>query len=274
MTLPGILVALTLAVLMTSCSSPPPKAPAPSPGAGAAQAPGTVAARPAAPELPAVPELAVTRVVEGTIRVDGDLSEWASVAGTGPLVHPGDGRAVPDSPVAGDVKVAWDATGLHVAFSVSDARAESPFSETDVDPHLWEKASAVEIMLQPGDPGDNREYYEIQIDIHGAVWDTRFDDYNRPVTGEGAERQFGHQAWSAKLERKAVVTPGTGYVLEATLPWASLSSTRTAIPPAAGSVWRANFYTFRDGQRQALAWSPLHRQGNFHRASRFGKLKF
>jgi hypothetical protein len=33
-------------------------------------------------------------------------------------------------------------------------------------------------------------------------------------------------------------------------------------------------YSFRDGQSQALAWSPLRREGNFHRAKRFGRLRF
>jgi hypothetical protein len=44
--------------------------------------------------------------------------------------------------------------------------------------------------------------------------------------------------------------------------------------PSQGDVWRVNLYSFRDGQRQALAWSPILGEGNFHRASRFGRLRF
>jgi hypothetical protein len=35
-----------------------------------------------------------------------------------------------------------------------------------------------------------------------------------------------------------------------------------------------NFYSFRDGQRDSLAWSPIQGQGNFHRAARFGRVTF
>ncbi len=48
----------------------------------------------------------------------------------------------------------------------------------------------------------------------------------------------------------------------------------TAIPPKPGDTWRINLYSFRDGQRAALAWSPILGQGNFHRTSRFGKVIF
>ena len=58
------------------------------------------------------------------------------------------------------------------------------------------------------------------------------------------------------------------------LPWSAITGARVAVPPKAGDVWRANVYSFRDGQHQALAWSPLRRQGNFHKSSRFGRLTF
>jgi hypothetical protein len=35
-----------------------------------------------------------------------------------------------------------------------------------------------------------------------------------------------------------------------------------------------NLYSFRDGQADAMSWSPLLGQGNFHRSSRFGRLRF
>jgi len=43
---------------------------------------------------------------------------------------------------------------------------------------------------------------------------------------------------------------------------------------ALSATWRLNLYTFRDGQRVSLAWSPVLGQGNFHRSSRFGRLRF
>jgi hypothetical protein len=58
------------------------------------------------------------------------------------------------------------------------------------------------------------------------------------------------------------------------IPWRSFTSARTAVPPHAGDTWRMNFYSFRDGQGDALAWSPLLGRGNFHRAQRFGRVRF
>ena len=129
-------------------------------------------------------------------------------------------------------------------------------------------------MLQPGDPGDNRDYYEIQVDTVGAVFDTHWDDYMTPLLGSPADRVFGHQAWSCAAERAATVDPGGSYTIELALPWAALAPGRTPIPPRAGDVWRLNLYSFRDGQRLALGWSPIRRQGNFHRSSRFGRVRF
>ena len=212
------------------------------------------------------------------MKLDGKLDEpaWARCGATGPLVSPGHGRPDEGSRVQGQAKVCWSENKLYVAVTVADAQPVSPFKREDVDPHLWERSSAVELMIQPGDPGDNRTYYEVQVDTHEAVWDTRFDDYNFPVSnGPDGQRLYGHQDWDARLERAVAVDSAKGqYVVEMALPWASLSSTRTAVPPNPGDTWRVNVYTFRDGQADALAWSPLLGRGNFHRAARFGRVVF
>ncbi|MFT6398978.1 MAG: hypothetical protein ACJAYU_003740 [Bradymonadia bacterium] len=206
--------------------------------------------------------------------VDGALDDWAEIPWAGALVGAGDGSAAPDSPVAGSFKAAWDAENLYLAVAVADENASSPLERDAIDPHVWEAASGIELMLQPGDPDDNSHYYEVQVCTAEAVWDTHFDDYNRPITGEGAEREFGHQSWDSALVRETTVFPGEGYVVEMALPWSSIDSPNAESPPTAGAVWRANIYSFRDGQRHALAWSPLLGQGNFHRSARFGQLLF
>lgn len=209
--------------------------------------------------------------------IDGTLDEAAWGSATEPFVHPGNGEAVPGSPVRAQAWLAYDDTHLYLAMRVADAEAESSNGRDDVDPHVWASASGIELMLQPGDPGDNTHYYEVQVDVNGAVWDTRFDDYNAPITGAGAARRFGHQDWDAQLERAVAREPGH-YVVEAALPWSAIAehtpSERAAVPPASGDAWRANLYSFRDGQRASLAWSPLLGEGNFHRSARFGTLRF
>lgn len=210
-----------------------------------------------------------------TITVDGRIDEevWQWTDSTGPFVAPGSGERVADSPVQAEAYIVWSEEALYVAVVVEDANPNSPFTADAVDPHIWEQSAAVEVMIQPGDPGDNLNYYEIQVDTNRAVWDTRFDDYNAPITGSGADRQFGHQDWDAQLER-AVVVEDDRYTIELALPWSTLSDERTAIPPEAGDIWRINFYSFRDGQRHALAWSPILGEGNFHKTSQFGTVLF
>ncbi|MCA9584871.1 MAG: carbohydrate-binding family 9-like protein [Myxococcales bacterium] len=208
--------------------------------------------------------------------IDGKLDDaaWGSATALGPLVKPGDGAEDHASPVDGFARMTWDDAKLYIAFVVKDGAAGSPFGRDDVDPHLWEKSSAVELMIQPGDPGDNKGYYEIQIDVAGAVFDTRWDDYNTPIADGPDGKRFGHMDWSCKAERAVSRGDGRYYAVEIALPWSAFAGGRAASPPKAGDVWRVNLYTFRDGQRHALAWSPIRRQGNFHKASRFGRVRF
>jgi hypothetical protein len=211
--------------------------------------------------------------------IDGKLDEpmWQSAVALGPFVGPGNGEAAhPKSPVAGFARLAWDDQNLYLGAVVGDRTPVSPFQRDDVDPHIWEKSSAIELMLQPGDPGDNKGYFELQIDIAGAVFDTSWDDYNKPIAGgpDEASKKFGHMEWSSKVERAVHVGEGKFYSIEAAIPWTAFAGTRFASPPKPGDVWRANLYSFRDGQRQSLAWSPIRGLGNFHRSTRFGRLKF
>jgi hypothetical protein len=209
--------------------------------------------------------------------LDGKLDEavWTAAAVLGPLVHPGDGfEAASDDPVAAFARIGWDDEFLDVGFVVRDRSPSSPFSRDAEDPHIWARASGIELVIQPGDPADNRDYYELQVDVAGAVFDSHFDDYNAPTTGVGAARRFGHMEWSSRIERAVHVEKGRFYSVEAALPWSSFGNARVAVPPKPGDVWRLNLYSFKDGQRRALAWSPLRRQGNFHRTARFGRIRF
>lgn len=194
----------------------------------------------------------------------------------GGFVHPGTGRAVRSSRVQGDAWLRYDDEGLHLRVDVYDPTPDAPFDPATRDAHLWERSSGVELMLQPGDPGDNRDYFEIQVDSRGARWTTRFDDYNHPIrVGPDGRRRFGDEGWEPDLALASERLPGgRGYRVRFTVRWQDLQRIRAVTPPRAGDVWRANVYTFRDGQRDSLAWSPLLGQGNFHRSGRWGRLRF
>jgi hypothetical protein len=225
-----------------------------------------------------IPVLSARRVPDGTIRLDGRLDEaaWQAAGDTGGFVDPITGRPEPGSRVKGSARAAWDGRNLYLAFVIGDGDPVTPFAANEVDPHLWERSSAVEVMIQPGDPGNNSHYYELQVDPAGAVWDTRFDDYNRPITaGPDGRRRFGHQTWSSGVRKGIAVDRAAGrYTIELALPFSAFASPNASAPPREGDVWRMNFYSFRDGQRDALAWSPTLGQGNFHLSGRFGRVRF
>ncbi|MEZ4227226.1 MAG: carbohydrate-binding family 9-like protein [Polyangiaceae bacterium] len=224
-----------------------------------------------------IPELRVDRLEKGAkIKIDGKLdeAEWGSAPVAGPFVDVGTGRPNPGFPVSGSVKLLWDDTNLYLGFEVKDPDIVGGFDKKAKDPKLWTK-DTVEIMVDPDGNGDNKDYYEIQINPQNLVFDSQFDDYNAPK--KDPDGPFGHQDWSAKL-KSAVTVNGTldkdgdkdeGYVVEVQIPWKSFAKA-AQLPPKVGDSWRMNFYAMQENN--GVAWSPILGQGNFHKAARFGKV--
>ncbi len=234
---------------------------------------------------PAAPSKVVTRAPlirvdklekDSKIKIDGKLDDdaWKSAPSTGAFVDVKTGRPNSSFPVKGSAKLLWDDEAFYIGFDIKDPDIIGGFKATDVDPHLWTK-DTVEIMIDPDGDGDNRDYYEIQINPQNLVFDSQFDEYNKPRKEPNGP--FGHQDWSAKLESAVTVTgtldkPGdkdTGYVVEAKIPWKSFGKAKKT-PPELGQTWRMNFYAMQNNS--GVAWSPILNQGNFHKASRFGKV--
>jgi hypothetical protein len=225
-----------------------------------------------------VPELDVPHIDGAAVAIDGKLDEaaWARAAQTGAFVVPRHGQVDPAAAIGGSARVFYDDAHLYLAFIVADDDLAGGFPAGARDAHLWTR-DTVEVMIDPDGDGDNRDYYEIQISPQNLVFDSRFDDYNQPRGG--AAGPFGHEDWTADID-SAVAVSGTlddardrdeGYVVEARVAFASFAKARR-LPPAPGDVWRANFYAMENNA--GLAWSPILGQGNFHRASRFGRLVF
>lgn len=224
-----------------------------------------------------VKELAVTQLGGGVvIQIDGRLDEpvWRSAASTGPFVDVGSGRENPALRTQGSARLLWDAQALYVGFEVKDGKVHGGWPADAKEPHLWEK-DTVEIMIDPDGDGDNKDYYELQINPQNLVFDTQYDDYNRP--NGGGKGPFGHEEWTFAGDH-AVTLHGTldddkdtddGYTVEARIPWASFTKA-TSVPPAPGSSWRVNFYAMQNNG--GTAWSPILGLGNFHKASRFGRV--
>lgn len=226
-----------------------------------------------------IKEMLAKKVTSGTVlTIDGRLDEpvWATAKGTGPFVDVGSGRENPAIPSQGSVRVLWDDAFLYAGFEVADKKVHGGWPAGAKDAHLWEK-DTIEIMIDPDGDGDNKDYYEIQINPQNLVFDTLYDDYNSP-NGNG-RGPFGHEDWSARLT-SAVQVHGTldddsdvdkGYTVEAKIPWASFIKAQRA-PPAPGDAWRLNFYAMKNNG--GTAWSPILGMGNFHRAARFGRVRW
>jgi len=224
-----------------------------------------------------VPKLRVNRLEPGTkLVIDGKLDEeaWKTGANTGPFVNVSTGDVNRSQELGGSVRLLWDQTAMYVGFDVRDTKVVGDFPADAKDPHLWTQ-DTVEIMVDPDGDGDNRDYYEIQINPQNLVFDSRFDRYNEPKVEPNGP--FGHQDWSARIE-SAVQVRGTlnddadqdrGYVVEARIPWDAFDRAKRK-PPRVGDTWRMNFYAMQDNG--GYAWSPILKQGNFHKASRFGRV--
>jgi len=234
-----------------------------------------------------LPTLSPVKLATGEkIVIDGKGDEpfWGAAASTGPFVDVGTGRSAASYPVTGSAKVAWDADNMYVLIEVKDPDVLGFFTDKTAQPKDWTVTGqpmtwnhdAAEIMIDPDGDGDNKDYYELQINPANKVFKTQFDGYNTPKTEPLGP--FGHEDWDPKM-KSAVVVKGTidkpgdrdeGYTVEAAIPWAAFEKGAKNRPPKPGDTWRMNFYAMENNG--GTAWSPILGQGNFHRATRFGKV--
>jgi hypothetical protein len=228
-----------------------------------------------------VPSLAAPKLADGhKMTIDGRASEpeWGGAAGTGPFVDVGTGKPNASFPVNGSAKLLWDDKNLYVFYEVKEADFYTGFTDAKSQPgdftaagqpKLWSR-DTVEMMVDPDPSGDNKDYYELQINPQNKVFKSQFDTLQLPNGGPNGP--FGHEDWDPKLKSAVQIQKGpdgkpTGYTVEIAIPWAGYTK---ATKPNAGDVWRINFYAMKNNG--GVAWSPILGQGSFHKASRFGKV--
>jgi Carbohydrate family 9 binding domain-like len=231
----------------------------------------------------AVPSLLVNKLAtKGAIKVDGkgDEPEWGAATSTGPFVDVGTGKPNTAFPVQGSAKMLWDDDNVYILAQVqqadfytgfTDAKSQASDFTAAGQPKLWTK-DTVEMMLEPDADGTNTNYYELQINPQNKMFKSQFDTLQQP--NGGANGPFGHEDWDPKLKSQVSIQKGadgknTGYTVEAAIPWTAYSKAKQS-PPKPADVWRINFYAMH--QNAGVSWSPILGQGNFHKASRFGKI--
>jgi hypothetical protein len=230
-----------------------------------------------------VPALVVGKLAAAAkITIDGKASEaeWGGAPSTGPFVDVGTGKANPSLPVGGSAKLLWDDKNLYVYYEVREADPYTGFTDGKSQPgaftvagqpKLWTK-DTIEMMVEPDAVGDNHDYYELQINPQDRIFKSQFDTLQQP--SGGPDGPFGHEDWDPKLKSAVQLQKGpdgrvSGYSVEIAIPWAAYSKAANH-PPKPGDVWRVNFYAMKDNG--GVSWSPILGQGNFHKASRFGRV--
>jgi hypothetical protein len=128
------------------------------------------------------------------------------------------------------------------------------------------------MMVEPDPSGDNHDYYELQVNPQNKIFKSQFDTLQQP--SGGPDGPFGHEDWDPKIKSAVQLQKGAdgkviGYDIELAIPWAAYAKAANH-PPKPGDVWRVNFYAMKDNG--GVSWSPILGQGNFHKASRFGRV--
>src|SRR6185295_10039096 len=198
-----------------------------------------------------LPELTVGKLAAGEkIVIDGkgDDKAWGGAASTGPFVDVGTGKPNTAFPVNGTAKLAWDDEHLYVLIEVRDPDIVGYFTNKESQPADWTATGqpmtwtkdTAEIMIDPDGDGDNKDYYELQINPANKVFKSRFDTYNQPKTEP--QGPFGHEDWDPKM-KTMVTVKGTidkpddkdeGYTVEAAIPWAAFEKGAKNRPPKPG----------------------------------------
>lgn len=217
---------------------------------------------------------------------DGRLTEgaWRDVPWTEDFTDiEGDTRPKPAYRTR--AKMLWDNDYFYIAAELEEPHVWATLTEHDsvifLDPDF-------EVFIDPD--GDNHNYYEIEVNALGTIWDLRLV---KPYRDGGPALN----SWHVPGLKKAVSVNGTlndpsdtdrGWTVELALPWADLAEfAGCQTPPKNGDQWRVNFSRVEwdiavengayckvpNTPEYNWAWSP---QGvvDMHRPERWGYVQF
>lgn len=214
-----------------------------------------------------LPEATVVPTDDFDVTGDGSAAAWASASWI-PLQRRANGGVEYET----RIKLLYSETGLYVLMDGTDSLVTATMTDDFDD--LWTE-DVFEVFLWPDEA--HPVYFEYEISPLG---------YELPILVPNFDGDFlGWRPWNYEGERavrSATVTIGgpresgasiSGWRAEVFIPWALLAPLRN-VPPAPGSVWRANFYRldYDGGQPTAWFWAPV--EGTFHQYKRFGRLQF
>ena len=192
------------------------------------------------PAIPPTPETYVAYLPIDPVVIDGQLGErsWERARWTADFVDiRGPGRPAPQ--LRTRAKMLWDSLFFYVAAELEEPDLWATLTERDA---VIYRDNDFEVFIDPD--GDTHEYYELEINAFGTVWDLFLV---RPYRDGGP----AVHSWDIDGLRSAVYRNGTvnqpedrdsGWSVEVAIPWSALRETaHRRVPPGAGDQWRVNF---------------------------------
>lgn len=182
----------------------------------------------------AQPKVYVAGRAAKPIAIDGRLDEWDDAPWSDLFVDI-EGDAKPDPPYETRFKMLWDDEHLYIGAWLEEPCVWATLTERD---SIVFHDNDFEVFIDPD--GDTNNYYEIEINALGTVFDLFLV---RPYR-DGGPALHG---WDCKGLRSAVWVDGRlndpsvvdrGWSVEMAIPFASLDGTK---PPKIGDQWRINF---------------------------------
>ncbi|MGQ9578872.1 MAG: carbohydrate-binding family 9-like protein [Candidatus Aminicenantales bacterium] len=175
------------------------------------------------------------------LKIDGNLDErdWRRARWTEDFVDI-EGEDRPKPRLRTRVKLLWDDDYLYVGAELEEKDIWATLTERD---SIIYQDNDFEVFIDPD--GDSHEYYELEINALGTVWDLLLV---RPYRDGGP----AVHAWDIKGLKKAVKVNGTlnrpgdrdkNWLVELAFPWEVLKecSGDKKLKPESGDQWRINF---------------------------------
>lgn len=172
--------------------------------------------------------------------MDGRLDDaaWSAAPWTADFVDI-EGPSRPAPPLRTRVKMLWDGAYLYVAAELEEPHVWATLTERDA---VIFHDDDFEVFIDPD--GDTYEYYELEVNALGTVWDLFL---TKPYRDGGR----AIDAWDVRGLVHGVRVAGTlndpsdrdrGWSVELALPWSVLEEAAPRQrPPSPGDTWRMNF---------------------------------
>lgn len=232
------------------------------------------------------PTLVCPRVRDGSVTIDGDLSD-AAWSDAPVAVIERDTRTGNATKSKATVRVVWDSRNLYFAFDLEDKEVAAAIAKHDGE--LW-REDVAEVFLDAN--GDESSYLEIEVNPLRTIYDASVADYRPEVTWvlknvmeldlDATINTFRAKGMRVGIKVNGKLNDATGddrgWTCEIALPWEDIARGTNVnhVPPRDGDVWRAGLYRNdvnpMHKTEEYAAWNPTGTW--FHRPAAYGRLLF